>query len=274
MNIYKRIAEIISRGETCVVVTVAETYSGSPGKEGFKLVVTKDGNTYGTIGGGAVEFDAVNRAKELFKEKKNLIEHIKLKDEGMNCGGDMTLFYEYIRAKKMFLLFGGGHIGRALAPLLEMAGFFVTVFDSRPEIKEYFSDKPDRNVVIADYNDISIVKDELIAADYCFIATHGHSYDSAVLQQLLDCKKSFTYVGLIGSKAKVKTAFRNFEQRGYAIPSYIYSPAGLKIGGDTAGEIAISIAAEVLSVEYGVDAIHMRINPQLNPLDAGVQKIV
>ena len=274
MNVYQRIGEITSRGETCVVITVAETYSGSPGKEGFKLVVTPDGNTYGTIGGGAVEFDAVNKAKELFRGKKNLIQHIKLKDEGMQCGGDMTLFYEYIEARKRFILFGGGHIGRALTPLLESAGFYVTVFDSRPDIKEYFSDKTERNIVAADYNDISVIKDELSASEYCFIATHGHNYDSTVLRQLLDLKKNFIYVGLIGSRAKVKTVFRNLEKNGYTIPSYIYSPAGLKIGGDTAGEIAISIAAEVIAVEYGMDAIHIRINPQLNPLGINVQRLV
>lgn len=274
MNIFKRIGDITSSGKTCVIITVAETYSGSPGKEGFKLVVTPDGKTYGTIGGGAVEYEAVNKAKELFREKKNMIEHIRLKDEGMQCGGDMTLFYEYVGARKNFILFGGGHIGRALTPLLESAGFYVTVFDSRPDISKYFSDKPERNIIIADYNDISVIQDELTATEFCFIATHGHNYDFTVLRQLLDLKRDFIYLGLIGSRAKVKTVFKNLEKAGYTIPSYIYSPAGLKIGGDTAGEIAVSIAAEVIAVEYGMDAIHMRINPQLNPLGTDVQRLV
>lgn len=274
MNIFKRVGEIISRGEKCVVITVAETYSGSPGKEGFKLVVTQDGSTYGTIGGGAVEYEALNKAKELFIKKKNMIQHIKLKDEGMQCGGDMTLFYEYIESGKRFILFGGGHIGRALTAMLESAGFYITVFDSRPDINEYFSDKPGVNIITADYNDISVIKDEIADSDYCFIATHGHNYDFIVLRQLLDFKKNFTYVGLIGSKSKAKTVLRDLEKAGYSIPEYIYSPAGLKIGGSTAGEIAVSIAAEVIAVEYGMNAIHMRINPQLNPSNENVQRLV
>ncbi len=279
MNIYEQIGRLVEQGRRAVLVTVAETYSGSPGKEGFKLLVTSDGTVTGTVGGGAVEHQAIEEAKKLLTIRKNRILPITLKDEGMECGGKMTLFFEYIEGKRNFILFGGGHIGRALKPVLESAGFRVTVFDSRPEAEDYFIKVKDSGntggrIIIGDYNKLSTIKDEIEKADFCFIATHGHNYDFTVLSQLLNLKKTFKYVGMIGSKTKAAVLFKKLEKEGHSIPDYLYSPAGIKIGGDTAGEIAISISAEVVAVANGMDTIHMRINPGLRVDDKNVQRLV
>ncbi|NOY08991.1 MAG: hypothetical protein GXP33_09130 [Spirochaetes bacterium] len=280
MNIYEQIGRLVEQGRRAVLVTVAETYSGSPGKEGFKLLLTPDGTVTGTVGGGAVEHQAIEEAKKLLKLRKNRILPITLKDEGMECGGKMTLFFEYIEGKRNFILFGGGHIGRALKPVLESAGFRVTVFDSRPETEDYFKKGKDSigntegGVIIGDYNRLSTINDEIEMADFCFIATHGHDYDFTVLSQLLNLKKVFKYIGMIGSKTKAAVLFKKLEKKGHSIPDYLYSPAGIKIGGDTAGEIAISIAAEVVAIANGMDTIHMRINPGLRADDNNVQRFV
>ena len=215
-------------------------------------------DSYGTVGGGAIEHRAIEEARKLLRERKNLLLPVKLKDEGMQCGGSMTLFFEYIEGKKEFVLFGGGHVGRALAAILTMIGFHVTILDMRSEVKELLAEKENIDVVLGDYEDISVLKEILERTDYTFIATHGHQYDGIILKQLLELKKDFTYLGLIGSKTKVKTLFGKLEKEGLKIPDYVYAPVGIRIGGDSAEEIAVSIAAEVIAVKYGVNAEHMR----------------
>jgi xanthine dehydrogenase accessory factor len=78
------------------------------------------------------------------------------------------------------------------------------------------------------------------------------------LKQLVEVKPSYRYVGLIGSRSKVRATLKRLESDGHQRPTFLYAPVGLAIGGSTPAEIAISVAAEVLAVRYGASAPHMR----------------
>jgi xanthine dehydrogenase accessory factor len=156
------------------------------------------------------------------------------------------------------MLFGGGHIGRALTPILEALGFRVTVFDSRPEVLDLLGGNEERTIITGDYADIGSAVETLRSCEFCFIATHGHLHDFQVLKQVLQAKDEYRYVGLIGSRSKIRTTLEKLSAAGLRAPEYLYAPVGLKIGGDTAAEIAISIAAEVVAVVHGAEAAHMR----------------
>jgi xanthine dehydrogenase accessory factor len=78
------------------------------------------------------------------------------------------------------------------------------------------------------------------------------------LKQVLEAKGEYRYVGLIGSRSKIRSTLKKLSDVGLQAPEYLYAPVGLKIGGDTAAEIAVSIAAEVVSVVHGAEAPHMR----------------
>ena len=263
MNTFRIGAELLERGMDLVLVTVLKASPGTPGKEGFKLILTGEGELSGTVGGGALEKRAINEAKEVMRERKNRLLELDLQDEGMLCGGRVTLTFEFLQAGRGFVIFGGGHIGRALTPVLESLGFRVTVFDSRSEVKEMLGEGPLREIIIGDYRNISTVLEKIIRNGFCFVATHGHSYDYDVVKQLLGTGQPFSYIGMIGSKKKVTTLFKRLSDEGIAVPDYLYAPVGLDLGGDTAAEIAVSIAAEVITIIRGKSGTHLRLEKRL-----------
>lgn len=259
MNTFRIGAELLERGIDLVLVTVFKSSPGTPGKEGFKMILTEEGELSGTVGGGALEKRAINEAKEVMKERKNRLLELDLQDEGMLCGGKVTLTLEFFQAGRGFVIFGGGHIGRALTPILESLGFRVMVFDNRPEVKEILGEGPQREIVIGDYRNISAVLDKTIRDGFCFVATHGHSYDYDLVKQLLSTGQPFSYMGMIGSKKKVATLFKRLRGEGIAVPDYLYAPVGLDLGGDTASEIAVSIAAEVIAIINRKTGAHLHL---------------
>jgi xanthine dehydrogenase accessory factor len=218
----------------------------------------------GTVGGGALEKHAQEHAGDIFASGENDVEELDLAEIGMQCGGNTMLTYELISARDRFILFGGGHVGRALLPILESLGFLVTVYDDRKGIIDGIADGQNRACIHGAYEDLSRITDLIEHADYLFIATQGHTHDYDVLRQLLRTDKNYRYIGLIGSRRKVSALLDMLEKDGLDVPSFLYAPVGLHIGGDTAEEIAVSVASEVVAVKNGVDAPHLRLTERRN----------
>ncbi len=258
MKIFEQCIHLLNAGKNLALVTVIRTSQSTPGKPGFKLILADDESLYGTVGGGALEHRAVEEAREVLKDGESRIVQYNLAEIGMKCGGEASLVIEYLQAGKRFILFGGGHVGRALAPILEALGFQVWVYDSREEVRTQIKESLRERVTIAAYNDISPIATELKQAGFCFIATHGHDFDYAVLKQILETSDHYDYVGLIGSRNKVRTTLKRLRSEGVEIPDYLFAPVGIDLGGDTAAEIAVSIAAEVIARTRGTKVRHMR----------------
>lgn len=142
------------------------------------------------------------------------------------------------------VLFGAGHVGKALYALACLQDIDVTVIDSREEILVK-DDFPKADLIKVDYNDLSSLKLNVYNPYFC-IFTHGHSGDKACLEWCL--KQNSEYIGMIGSKGKVKATFELLLNEGYKQEQLnkVHSPIGIKIGGDTPQEIAISIMAEII----------------------------
>ncbi len=259
MDALRSCLQFLEEGSDVLLITVLKASAGTPGKEGFKLALSSDGRRSGTVGGGALEHRALADAAELLGRRQNALRTYNLAELGMRCGGEATLAFEFLAGQRGFLVFGGGHIGRALAPMLEALGFRVTVYDSRPEVRESLesSGSAHRAVVIGPYSDLSSAGARL-AAEFCFIATHGHLHDYAVLKQLLAAPGERRYIGLIGSRAKVRQTREQLQAEGIRVPDCLYAPVGLDLGAQTPAEIAVAVAAEVLAVLRGASAPHMR----------------
>ena len=142
-------------------------------------------------------------------------------------------------------IFGGGHVGRALTPVLAGVGFRVVVFDDREgvAVKEDFPAA--EAVFCGDFKNIS-EHVQVTRRDYAVVTTHGHAFDIDVLEQLYPCKPA--YVGCIGSMRKSAFARKTLEERGISKEwtDAIYMPIGDDIMAVTPSEIAISIAAEMI----------------------------
>lgn len=258
MNIFAKATELQAAGVNACLLTVTEASGGTPARVGFKMLVTEAGGLFGTVGGGALENRAIEEARQLLARGESLYLQLDLSKLGMTCGGRVGLFCEYLPSARGFVLFGGGHVGRALAPMLEALGFRVTVYDNREDVAGPLRAE-NRSVVIGGYDDISAVAERVRADRHCFIATHGHAHDYQVLKQLLTLDTEYRYIGLIGSKNKVRSTLEKARREGLKIPEQLFAPVGLDLGGDTAAEIAVAIAAEVVALEHSRPAAHMRL---------------
>lgn len=251
-DIFEEIIRVKREGIPAALATVTAVKGSSPGKEHFKMLVCLNGAIFGTVGGGALESEVIEKAKEIIKTEKaqeftfNLVEKGP-NASGMLCGGTVNIFIEPI-VNHFAYIFGGGHIGLHLNKVLTMIGFTTVVIDDREE----FSNKqrfPDAEETIAgDYNQI-ISQLELKKPSYIIITTRGHKFDEEILEWAV--KQDSKYLGMIGSKAKVATVYDNLKGKGISEEQLkkVYSPIGLKIGAITAEEIAISIAAEIIQIK-------------------------
>ena len=142
-------------------------------------------------------------------------------------------------------LIGGGHVGKALVPVLATVGFPVVVFDNRETLAKIENYPAARAVIFGDFGNI-YEKVTLTANDYAVIMTPGHCADFEILAQVL--KSDASYIGCIGSKHKVAKTRELLTTQGFtdADIARIHSPIGLPILAETPEEIAISIAAEMI----------------------------
>lgn len=145
------------------------------------------------------------------------------------------------------IIFGAGYLGQILSGLCKLLNFYVIIVDDQGEFarRDRF-DQADQVMVIPFYESIW---DHLIIDDqsYVLIMTRGHVNDQEVLGQVLDTEAK--YIGMIGSRIKRNKIFQKLLENGlsYEELSRVHCPVGLKIGGQTPEEIAISIAAQVVA---------------------------
>ena len=163
-------------------------------------------------------------------------------DEKNEC-----LFIEAIKPFPHLVIAGAGHVGRALAHLASLLDFEITIIDDR---REYacMDHIPDADQFIV--KDIGLAMSELdLGPDtYIVIVTRGHSSDAEALKACVGSEAA--YVGMIGSKHKVTTMKKQFIENGLATEEQwtrIHTPIGISIASVTVQEIAISIAAQLVS---------------------------
>lgn len=154
---------------------------------------------------------------------------------------------ETIHPSPLLYIFGAGHISQFIAPLANTIGFQVVVIDDRSEFanKERFPDA--HELIVKDFQEV-FNQLKFSGEEFVVIVTRGHQYDRDVLEESL--KRKTKYLGMIGSKMKVKMILEQMRKLGYDEEKVdnVYSPIGLSINADTPQEIAVSIAAELIKV--------------------------
>ncbi len=266
-NIYETIISFKKQGKDAVLITAVDKTGEGPVDVGKKLLVGEDGSMIGTVGGGSLEYHAVDKAKRLFKTRENALERYLL-NEGkvtpnvktlpMVCGGVVTLFYEFIGAKEYVYLFGAGHVSQALANVLKTMDFHLTVIDDREAVIEKFQGA-NRKVQqsFADFIDQEPIKEN----SFIVVCTPNHQYDYHVINKVLERELQPKYMGMLCSLKKLREYIdKTYETFGTDVDlKNFYSPIGLDIGGGSPEEIAISISAEMLAIAHGKSGhSHMR----------------
>ena len=252
-DILRKANDNLEKGISFVLATVVVGAEKTPGRSGFKLISYADGKFEGTVGGGRLELKVLVKCREIHKFKENaFLEFMLTEDEngiGMKCGGEVKVFFEYFEAKKKVFIFGAGHLGRSIVPILNSINFYTIVIDNRSD----FADKeriPEANEIIAtDY--LKYISDfDPGENDAIIIFTHGHKYDYEILENICKRNLQVKYIGMIGSKVKVRDAVKKIKAKKFTgnLVEKIYAPIGLNISKTTPQEISIAIVAEILVV--------------------------
>jgi xanthine dehydrogenase accessory factor len=248
-NLFADIYESIKNRKPFALCIVVDTKGSTPRKKGAKMMVYNDGNITGTIGGGAVEKQVINDALNVIKTGKALKKTYQLEEDlSMHCGGEMEIFIESLVDLLNLNIFGGGHVGRALAKLAKNFDFQINIFDWR-DIDFSDEEKSYINFIKGDYFETI---DAFDFNEYSFnvIVTPSHEYDEKILEVLM--KKPYAYLGMIGSRRKIALVKKNFiENLGISEEaiSNIDMPIGIPIKVETPEEIAVSILAKIIDVK-------------------------
>lgn len=246
-DIYSKIVELLDRDETFALVTIVD-YKGSVPRRLAKMIVAKDGKTYGTIGGGCVEGQAAEEAALMLKEAAEgvRIRSYDLVEEefggvGMTCGGKIDVSVEIIEPDPHLIIAGSGHIAKAIAKLAQMLGFDLTVIDPIAKRESF----PEARRVISDFVETNLPNIRTSPNTYIVIVTR-HKDDLPALRSSLKTKSG--YIGLIGSKRRILQAFQILLKEGLTEEQLerVHAPVGLEIGAETPEEIAVSIMAEII----------------------------
>ena len=252
MDIYEEIVKLRREGRRGAVATIVNVRGSIPSFKTAKMLVRDDGSIVGTIGGGCVEAEVWQAAREAMEAEKprtltfNLNQDPKY-DTGLVCGGTLDIFVEPVLPPALLYLFGAGHVAVNLYKVAKNAGFDVVVVDDReayanrerfPEARELYAEDFDQVMARLAPNESS----------YIVIVTRGHRDDMRILRWAVSTRAR--YIGMIGSKRKTIAIFKELQKEGLSADlfQHVHAPVGLDIGAITPEEIAVAITAELIAV--------------------------
>ena len=257
MDVYEEIVKLRHDGRSGALATIINVRGSIPSFNTAKMLVRDDGSIVGTIGGGCVEADVWQAAREVMEQEKprtltfNLNEN-PAHDTGLVCGGTLEVYVEPILPVSVLYLFGAGHVAHAIYKVAKIAGFDVIVVDDRDAYanRERF---PEAREIYAENFDAAMAKLEPNESAYITIVTRGHRDDMRVLRWA--AQTPARYVGMIGSKRKVIAIYKELEKEGIPASAFerVSAPVGLEIGAVTPEEIAVSVIAEMIAHKRKLD---------------------
>ncbi|MBA1272338.1 xanthine dehydrogenase accessory protein XdhC [Stutzerimonas azotifigens] len=243
------LAELQHKGEPCVLVTIIEERGSTPRNAGSKMVVSQE-RLYDTIGGGHLEYKAQQIAREMLENRvrETRLERFSLGASlGQCCGGATVLLFEPMGQPQAHIaVFGAGHVGRALVPLLAALPCRVRWIDSR--VAEFPTQVPQGVECLVNDEVVDEVAN-MPAGSYFIVMTHDHRLDLELTAAIL-ARDDFTYFGLIGSKSKRAKFEHRLRDRGVRPEAVqrMRCPMGIaEVKGKLPVEIAVSIAGEIIA---------------------------
>jgi xanthine dehydrogenase accessory factor len=250
-------ARRIAAGERVALCTLARCEGSTPGKPGWRALVGGQGLSAGNLGGGAFEALALHDARQLLQAGRAaaLVKRYYLTEQatrgeatGMVCGGFVEVLIEVVGVSPRLLIFGAGPVGRAIAAAGALAGFELCVSDDRPDLLDPAAFPQGTRLVGPDALTLGQHADTAVA-----VVTRCWETDLAALRIVAAAAPwSPAYVGLMGSRRKIQRIKEELTREGIdPLALELRAPIGLPIGGDTPGEIAIGVVAEIIAARTG-----------------------
>jgi len=263
-DIYEALKNLAAFGGRGVLAEVESTEGSSPRKAGARMLLGPDGAFSGTVGGGTLEYHAEQDARAVLATEAPLRKTYSLGSAGGEaigaiCGGSATLTFRPIGpveaaallaerpSRPRVLLYGAGHVAKALADALRLLDIPVVVTDERAALlTEARFPAADRRILPADTAPVDPEPGDCIV-----IMTHGHAHDYNLLLRAM--RTGAAYIGVMASRRKAVIFRDRLRIDGIApqdIETRLHSPVGLAIGAETPEEIAVSIAAEIIRFRH------------------------
>ena len=252
MDIYEEVVRLRRLGQKCALATIVQVNGSIPSYESAKLLVREDGSMLGTIGGGCVEAEVWNVARDVMQNERPRHMNFSLGqdaayDNGLICGGQLSVFVEPVVPQPRLYVFGAGHISKSISKIATLAGFATVIVDNR----EAFASRdrfPEADEIFAEEYEEVFPKLPIRDTSYLVIVTRGHRDDMRVLRWAVGTNAK--YIAMIGSKRKVIGVVKELEKEGISREAFerTFAPMGLDIGAITPEEIAVSIVAEMIAM--------------------------
>ena len=251
------VTELTRQNTGFVLVTVLSVEGSSPRAQQTKMVVTQD-RIFDSVGGGKLEYEAIQTARSMLSEKVAAIKRRDFKlgaDLTQCCGGSMELLFEHFPGCDFnIVLFGAGHVGAALISILSELPCRVRWMDSRQEYLQSANDMvgPSGKITVASMQNPYQALEGCAPGSWYLIMTHSHEVDFELCEAILG-RDDINYCGLIGSKSKAASFRGRLKRKGYSETEIgrLTSPVGIPLGaGKTPMEVAVSISAQLLKLYY------------------------
>lgn len=155
-------------------------------------------------------------------------------------------YIEKISSSAALYVFGAGHVGQEVIPLMSHLGFHTILVDPRQELANAQLFPTADEVYCLPYTEIGQHL-QITSQDYVVVMTNTHQSDRVVLEQVLPCHPF--YLGMMGSRKKIKFLTSSLLEKGFTAEeiAHCHMPIGLDILADTPAEIAVSVAAEIIA---------------------------
>ncbi|MDZ7638342.1 MAG: XdhC/CoxI family protein [Bryobacterales bacterium] len=258
MDVFEELVRLRKLGRKCALATIIEVRGSIPSHENAKMLIRDDGSFVGTVGGGCVEAEVWDAAREVIASERPQklsfnLGHDASYENGLICGGQLDIYVEPILPQPKLLLFGGGHISKSICRVAAIAGFGTAVIDDRESFvnAERF---PDAEATLSgEYEEIFPTL-AVTGDTYVVIVTRGHRDDMRILRWAVTTPAR--YVAMVGSKRKVISTVKELEKEGLprSLFERLHAPMGLDIGAVSPEEIAVSVVAEMIAVRRNPEA--------------------
>jgi xanthine dehydrogenase accessory factor len=232
-NYYGRLQEFVEKGQGCTEAVVLRDELGAPA--GYRFLFDAEGNLTAQVGEGSVPEQIVQYLAPIQKRPGPTAHH--------------GIAYLPILPRITLLIVGGGHVGQAVARLAAEVDFDVWILDDRERYASQERFPAAKRLMVGDIGSTlrELIRRDIGPSSYCLIVTRGHAHDEEALFYLAPTTAG--YVGMIGSKRKIKLIFEDLIAKGIApeVLEQVHAPLGFEIGSQTVPEIAISIVAELIA---------------------------
>lgn len=249
-SFYNTLLRVLDEHPAVAIATITEASGSTPRTAGTKMIISPDGQSWFSVGGGIFEAKVIEDAIEAIQTGATITKSYSFNPDGKFaigavCGGKADVLIEPIRNTANLFIIGGGHVGQALASAASLLDFNITIIDDRPEFAVIRNPSVKGHAIHS--ADFSAIPDPTPDTYICLVSK-GFTSDETALRRVIHSPAK--YIGMIGSRRKIQTVYDHLIADGIdrALLTRIHAPIGEPIFSKSPEEIAISILAQIIRV--------------------------